>query len=98
MANFPKDNFEISLSLHIELLLLSAIAASIDAIGYLKLGHVLTANMTGNTVLIGVSLGQLQLVQAIRGFIALTGFVIGVCIWRFACSSSSKGLGGDARL
>jgi uncharacterized membrane protein YoaK (UPF0700 family) len=91
MPNFPKNNFTISLSLHVELLLLSAIAASIDAIGYLKLGHVLTANMTGNTVLLGISLGRLQVAQAVRGFVALAGFVTGVCIGASLAHHRRKG-------
>ena len=36
--------------------LLCLIAGFVDAVGYLDLGHVFTANMTGNTVLLGVAL------------------------------------------
>lgn len=35
---------------------LCLIAGFVDAVGYLDLGHVFTANMTGNTVLLGVAL------------------------------------------
>lgn len=35
---------------------LCLIAGFVDAIGYIELGHVFTANMTGNTVLLGVAL------------------------------------------
>lgn len=37
---------------------LCLIAGFVDAIGYFELGHVFTANMTGNTVLLGVALVQ----------------------------------------
>jgi hypothetical protein len=47
-------------------LVLAGTAGCVDAISYLGLGHVFTANMTGNTVLLGVSLGQLQW-RAARG-------------------------------
>ena len=60
------------------LLLLSAAAGCIDALSYLGLGHVFTANMTGNTVLLGIALGQMQGEEALRGGAALAGFVLGV--------------------
>jgi len=40
------------------LLLLACAAGAIDAISYLGLGRVFTANMTGNTVLLGLALVQ----------------------------------------
>jgi Protein of unknown function (DUF1275) len=40
------------------ILLLVGIAGCFDAIGYLGLGHVFTANMTGNTVLLALNIGQ----------------------------------------
>jgi len=40
------------------ILILAWAAGSLDAIGYLGLGHVFTANMTGNAVLFGLALGQ----------------------------------------
>jgi uncharacterized membrane protein YoaK (UPF0700 family) len=60
------------------LLLLAGVSGSIDAIGYLKLGHVLTANMTGTTVLLGIAAGQGKLLSAVRSLAALAGFMTGV--------------------
>jgi uncharacterized membrane protein YoaK (UPF0700 family) len=40
------------------LLALTWAAGSVDAISYLGLGHVFTAMMTGNTVLLGLALAQ----------------------------------------
>lgn len=60
------------------LLLLTLAAASIDAISYLGLGHVFTAMMTGNTVLLGLALAQGEALAALRSILALIGFTIGV--------------------
>ena len=62
------------------LLLLTWAAGSMDAISYLGLGHVFTAMMTGNTVLLGLSLGQGHVLAALRSILALVGFAAGVAI------------------
>ena len=62
------------------LLLLTLAAASVDAISYLGLGHVFTAMMTGNTVLLGLALAQGEVLAALRSILALIGFVIGVFV------------------
>jgi uncharacterized membrane protein YoaK (UPF0700 family) len=62
------------------LLTLTAAAGSVDAVSYLGLGHVFTANMTGNLVLLGIAIGQSQLGGAVRSVIALAGFAVGVLI------------------
>jgi uncharacterized membrane protein YoaK (UPF0700 family) len=60
------------------LLALTWAAGSIDAIGYLGFGRVFTANMTGNTVLLGLHLGQEQGGAALRALLALAGFGVGL--------------------
>jgi uncharacterized membrane protein YoaK (UPF0700 family) len=60
------------------LLALTWAAGSIDAISYLGLGHVFTAMMTGNTVLLGLALGQGEVLAALRSILALIGFGLGV--------------------
>ncbi|MGH3745610.1 MAG: YoaK family protein, partial [Mycobacteriales bacterium] len=57
--------------------MLTATAASADAISYLGLGHVFPANMTGNTVLLAVGLAGRDYTAAIRSAVALAGFVAG---------------------
>lgn len=52
-------------------------AGDIDAISYLGLGHVFTAMMTGNTVLLGLALAQGEVAAAGRSILALGGFVTG---------------------
>jgi uncharacterized membrane protein YoaK (UPF0700 family) len=60
------------------LLALTWAAGSVDAISYFGLGHVFTAMMTGNTVLLGLALAQGEVLAALRSILALTGFSIGV--------------------
>ncbi len=59
-------------------LLALALAANIvDASNYLGLGRVFTANMTGNTALLGVALARGSGQDAIRSVVALGGFCTG---------------------
>ena len=62
------------------LLALTGAAGSLDAIGFLALGHLFTANMTGNIVLLGLHVAQEQGVAAVRSVIALLGFGVGLVI------------------
>lgn len=62
------------------LLLLTGAAGIVDAISYLGLGHVFTAMMTGNTVLLGLALAQGAVYAALRSLLALFGFVAGVAL------------------
>jgi uncharacterized membrane protein YoaK (UPF0700 family) len=62
------------------LLLLTFAAGSVDAISYLELGHVFTANMTGNIVLLGLALAQGEMLAALRSIVTLIGFAIGVFV------------------
>ena len=64
----------------IMLLVLTWAAGNIDAVGYLALGQVFTANMTGNTVLLGLHLGREQGAAALRALVALLGFGLGLVI------------------
>jgi uncharacterized membrane protein YoaK (UPF0700 family) len=62
------------------LLGLTLVAGCTDAISYLGLGRVFTANMTGNTVLLGVALAQWDAGAAARSASALGGFVVGATV------------------
>jgi uncharacterized membrane protein YoaK (UPF0700 family) len=59
------------------LLLLACAAGAVDAVSYMELGRVLTANMTGNTVLLGLALVQADSQAALRSALALAGFLVG---------------------
>ncbi|MGQ8875103.1 YoaK family protein [Paenibacillus sp. TSA_86.1] len=62
------------------MLLLCMSAGMVDVIGYLGLGHVLTANMTGNIVLLGIAIARAQEFVVLRALIALIGFIAGNAI------------------
>ena len=53
-------------------------AGSVDAISYLALGRVFTANMTGNIVLLGLAVAQSLGPQTERSLVALAAFAAGV--------------------
>jgi len=61
-------------------LMLTWAAGSVDAISYLALDHVFTANMTGNTVLLGLAIGQGHGWAALRSIVALAGFALGAAL------------------
>jgi uncharacterized membrane protein YoaK (UPF0700 family) len=56
---------------------LTIVSASIDAISYLGLGRVFPANMTGNTVLLGIGMATGDAGAAARSATALGAFVLG---------------------
>lgn len=72
------------------LLLLTWAAGSVDAISYLGLGHVFTAMMTGNIVLLGLSLAELDLLAALRSLLAVLGFSVGVFVGAMIVERESK--------
>ncbi|HUJ38977.1 MAG TPA: YoaK family protein [Candidatus Acidoferrales bacterium] len=71
-------------------LLLAWAAGGVDAIGYFGLNHVFTANMTGNTVLLGLSLGEGRSLAAISNLIALVGFAAGVALGALIVESGGR--------
>jgi uncharacterized membrane protein YoaK (UPF0700 family) len=64
----------------VSLMALTLAAGYLDAIGYLVLGGVFTANMTGNTVLLGLHLSQEQGAAVLRSVVALAGFGAGLLL------------------
>lgn len=59
------------------LLFLSWTSGCLDALSYLGLGRIFTANMTGNTVLFGLALAQGNWLDALHALVALLGFALG---------------------
>jgi len=60
------------------LVALTFAAGCVDALSYLGLGGVFTANMTGNAVLLGLAIGQAEELRALHSTVALAFFVVGV--------------------
>jgi uncharacterized membrane protein YoaK (UPF0700 family) len=59
---------------------LTLVAGCVDGLSYLGLGRVFTANMTGNSVLLGLAIGQTQSIQVVHSAVALGGFALGVLL------------------
>jgi uncharacterized membrane protein YoaK (UPF0700 family) len=60
--------------------MLSFAAGSVDALCYLGLGRIFTANQTGNLVLLGLAISQGHGLDAGRSVASLVGFTIGVVV------------------
>jgi uncharacterized membrane protein YoaK (UPF0700 family) len=59
------------------LLTLTFVTGLVDAVSYLRLGHVFVANMTGNVVFLGFSADPRSGLSAAASVIAIAGFVLG---------------------
>jgi uncharacterized membrane protein YoaK (UPF0700 family) len=68
-----------------DLVLLSIAAGSADAAGYLGLGKVFTANMTGNIVLLGIAISERRTGDTSRSLFALFAFIVGTCLGGWMC-------------
>jgi len=71
-------------------LLLTGAAGYVDAISYLALGRVFTANMTGNTVLLGLALVQADGGAVVRTALALGAFVAGAAVGAWLVHRSER--------
>ena len=72
------------------LLALAFAAGSVDAVVYLGLGHAFPANMTGNTVLLGIATAHGDATDALRSAVALGGFSIGVMLGVLLLASTRR--------
>jgi uncharacterized membrane protein YoaK (UPF0700 family) len=59
------------------LLTLTAVTGLIDAVSYLRLGHVFVANMTGNVVFLGFALLPGAGLAPLASAVSITGFLVG---------------------
>jgi uncharacterized membrane protein YoaK (UPF0700 family) len=59
------------------LLGMTAVTGIVDAVSFLALGHVFTANMTGNVVFLGFAASGAAGVSIVRSGIALVAFLLG---------------------
>ena len=78
--------------LHVALMLTVTFSTGIvDAVGYLGLDRVFTANMTGNVVILAMGLTGSNGLPVVGPVVALTGFVIGAVIAGRALRGVPKG-------
>ena len=59
------------------LLLLTTVTGLVDAVSYLRLGHVFVANMTGNVVFLGFGVDSRSGLSVVASLVAIAGFVLG---------------------
>jgi uncharacterized membrane protein YoaK (UPF0700 family) len=62
------------------LMILTTTTGVVDAISFVGLGRVFTANMTGNVVFLGFALGGAEALSIQRSLAALTAFAIGAMV------------------
>jgi uncharacterized membrane protein YoaK (UPF0700 family) len=62
------------------LLAATAVTGVLDAVSYLALGHVFTANMTGNVVFLGFALQPDAGLSALASGVAICGFLVGALL------------------
>src|SRR5258705_10250459 len=88
ICSLPKLKFELLMTpetrlnqtLPLLLHVATAITGLIDAISYLALGHVFTANMTGNVVFLAFAVAGAPGLSITRSLTALIAFLIGALI------------------
>jgi uncharacterized membrane protein YoaK (UPF0700 family) len=81
-----------------QIFLLTWTAGCSDAISYLGLGHVFTANMTGNTVLLGLDIEQGAGLAVLRSAVALGGFCLGAYAGAFLVERGQEAATGTPRV
>jgi uncharacterized membrane protein YoaK (UPF0700 family) len=59
------------------LLTLTVVTGLVDAVSYLRLGHVFVANMTGNVVFLGFSVDRGSGLSSVASGVAIAGFTLG---------------------
>jgi uncharacterized membrane protein YoaK (UPF0700 family) len=59
------------------LIVLTVVTGLVDAVSYLKLGHVFVANMTGNVVLLGLAVGGISEFSVAVSLTAISSFLLG---------------------
>jgi uncharacterized membrane protein YoaK (UPF0700 family) len=62
------------------LIALTFAAGVVDAVSYLGLGQIFTANMTGNVVFLALAVGERNLPTALRSAVALISFGVGAVV------------------
>lgn len=72
-----EDNVRGELALLVALQAMTVVTGFVDAVSYLGLGHVFTANMTGNVVLLGLALAGAPRLSIARPLTSLIAFLLG---------------------
>lgn len=76
---------------HVLVVLLACVAGGVDAFSYVNLDRVFPANMTGNTVQLGLAIAQLEWEALSRSGVALLGYVAGVAVGASMVRNRTRG-------
>src|SRR5258708_2177867 len=71
------------------LLVMTAVTGLVDAVSFLSLGHVFTANMTGNIVLLAFATARVSGLSIARSLTALLAFLVGAILGGRAMASTT---------
>ena len=71
-------------------LVLTTVGGFVDAVGYIALFQVFTANMSGNSIHIGMSLSQRDWSDLLRPFCAVIFYVVGMLVTRIAIEIAGR--------
>lgn len=69
---------------------LTVVGGFVDAVGYIALFEVFTANMSGNSVHVGIYLGQRQWLNLLRPLCAIVFYVVGMVLTRIAVGITGR--------
>ncbi len=69
---------------------LTSVGGFVDAVGYIALFEVFTANMSGNSVHVGMYLGQRNWMELLRPFCAIVSYVVGMALTRIAVGIAGR--------
>ena len=71
-------------------LVLTAVGGFVDAVGYIALFEVFTANMSGNSIHIGMYLGKLDWPNLLRPLCAVASYVLGMALTRITVEIAGR--------
>lgn len=69
---------------------LTIVGGFVDAVGYIALFQIFTANMSGNSVHVGMYLGQRQWMELLRPLCAIISYVVGMALTRIAVEIAGR--------
>lgn len=69
---------------------LTIVGGFVDAVGYIALFEVFTANMSGNSVHVGMDLGQRNWPELLRPLCAIVAYVVGMALTRIAVGVAGR--------
>ncbi|MEW1808722.1 YoaK family protein [Pseudarthrobacter sp. NPDC080039] len=90
-ASTPQENASPEKFRLMLMMALTLVTGVVDAVGYLGLDHVFTGNMTGNVVILAMSLAGAANLPTLGPLVALGAFLLGAAVAGSTLQSSPKG-------